>query len=416
LIQNQELEIRTPRVFLPLLGSHRFKGAEGGRGSGKSHFYGELAVEDCLSQHIRMVCARETQISIADSSKRLIEDKIHDLGLDSLFKITDKEITGPNDSLIVFKGLQNHTSTSIKSLEGFNRLWVEEAQTVSNRSMELAIPTFRTPGSQCWFSWNANQPTDPVDKFFNENKGDPDFVFVKANYPDNPWFPEELRRDMERDKRRDLDKYRHVWLGEYVTKSKATVFNNWRVEEFERPRGTVFRLGADWGFSVDPSVLIRCSIEGNLLFVDYEAYQVGCEIVNLPELFMQVPEAEKWPITADSARPETISHMKKNGFPRIRSAIKGAGSLEEGVEFLQSFDIIVHPRCENLINELTLYKYKVDRLTDDVLPILEDKDNHIIDSLRYACEGARRADKNKVVDFKPQLRPRIQSSSSSWMG
>jgi phage terminase large subunit len=138
-------------------------------------------------------------------------------------------------------------------------------------------------------------------------------------------------------------------------------------------------------------VLVRCSIEANRLYIDHEAYAVGCEIVNLPELFMQVPEAEKWPITADSARPETISHMQKNGFPRIRAAIKGAKSLEDGIEWLKSFDIVVHPRCKHLIDELTLYSYKTDPLTGDVLPILEDKNNHVIDALRYACEGARRA-------------------------
>jgi phage terminase large subunit len=118
---------------------------------------------------------------------------------------------------------------------------------------------------------------------------------------------------------------------------------------------------------------------------------VGCEIVNLPELFMSVPEAEKWPMTADSARPETISHMRRNGFPKINAAIKGAKSLDEGVQFLQSFDIVVHPRCVHLIDELTLYSYKTDPLTNAVIPVLEDKNNHVIDALRYACEGARRA-------------------------
>jgi phage terminase large subunit len=182
-----------------------------------------------------------------------------------------------------------------------------------------------------------------------------------------------------------------VWLGEYRRNSEARVFKNWSIEEFERPPGTIHRLGADWGFSVDPSTLIRCDIDGKRLYVDHEAYMVGCEIVNLPELFMTVPEAEKWPIVADSARPETISHMRKNGFPKIMAAVKGAKSLDEGVEFLQSFDIIVHPRCKHLIDELTLYSYKVDALTGKVLPILADKDNHVIDALRYACEGARRA-------------------------
>jgi hypothetical protein len=125
-------------------------------------------------------------------------------------------------------------------------------------------------------------------------------------------------------------------------------------------------------------VLVRSSIDGNRLYVDWEAYAVGCEIVNLPELFMGVPESEKWPITADSARPETISHMQRHGFPKIRAAIKGAKSLEDGIEWLKSFDIVVHPRCKHLIDELTLYSYKTDPLTGEVLPLLADKDNHCL--------------------------------------
>jgi phage terminase large subunit len=229
----------------------------------------------------------------------------------------------------------------------------------------------------------------------------PSSIVVEANYVDNPWFPAELQAEMDYDRARDPDKYRHIWLGQYLQNTQARVFKNWKIEEFERPTGTIFRLGADWGFSVDPSVLVRCSLDGNALYIDYEAYQVGCEIVNLPELFMQVPEAEKWPIIADSARPETISHMQKNGFPNIRSAIKGAKSLEEGVEFLKNYDIVVHPRCIHTIDELTLYSYKQDPLTGKILPVLEDKKNHVIDALRYACEGVRRSAVAKPATFTP---------------
>jgi recombination protein RecR len=130
------------------------------------------------------------------------------------------------------------------------------------------------------------------------------------------------------------------------------VFRNWRVEEFEAPDGVTFRLGADFGFSIDPSVLVRCYIEGRNLYIDHEAWQIGCEIDRLPDLFMSVPEAEDWPMVADSSRPETISHLRRHGFPRILSAVKGPRSVEEGVEFLKSFDIIVHPRCQHVVDEL----------------------------------------------------------------
>jgi phage terminase large subunit len=141
---------------------------------------------------------------------------------------------------------------------------------------------------------------------------------------------------------------------------------------------------------------------------------VGCEIVDTPALFMSIPDSEKWPMVADSARPETISHLQKNGFPKITAAIKGPKSLEEGVEFLKSFDIVVHPRCKHLIDELSLYKYKEDPLTSAVLPVLEDKDNHVIDALRYACEGARRAIVRKPTETK--LRTLNLAGSQAWMG
>jgi phage terminase large subunit len=142
-------------------------------------------------------------------------------------------------------------------------------------------------------------------------------------------------------------------------------------------------------------VLVQCAIVGRKLYIPYEAYRVGCEITDTPDLFMQVPDAEKWPLTADSSRPETISHLRGNGFPKITKAVKGARSVEEGVEWLKSYDIVVHPRCTHVIDELTLYSYKIDPLTNEVLPVLSDKDNHVIDALRYACEGARRAAKAK---------------------
>ncbi len=409
------LDIPTARVFLPLLQDARYKGAYGGRGSAKSNFFADCIVDRCVAKKTGVVCGRETQKSLKYSSKRLIESRIEAHGVGHLFEVQDTVIKGHNGSEIIFTGLQSHTSDSIKSLEGFDILWLEEAQNISQRSLDIARPTFRKPGSEIWASWNPGLATDPIDALLRCDNPPPGSIVIEANYTDNPWFPEELHAEMEYDKRRDPDKYQHIWLGQYLSNSQARVFRNWRIEEFERPAGTVFRLGADWGFSVDPSVLVRCDIENNILYVDYEAYQVGCEIVNLPELFMSVPESEKWPITADSARPETISHMQKNGFPRIRSAIKGAKSLEEGVEFLKSFDIIVHPRCKHTIDELTLYSYKIDPLTNDVLPILADKDNHVLDALRYACEGARRAALTKPIPLKPKLTPRA-NNQSAWMG
>lgn len=390
------LQIQTPRVFLPLLEYSRYKGVYGGRGSGKSHFFAEALIEQCLLEKTDAVCVREVQKSLNQSVKKLLESKIEALGVGHKFEVQESCIKGPFGGIIIFQGMQNHTADSIKSLEGYDIAWVEEAQSLSQRSLDLLRPTIRKNGSEIWFSWNPNLESDPVDILLRGPNPPPDAIVVEANYNDNPWFPEVLRQEMEYDKKRDPDKYEHVWRGKYVRNSEARVFKNWVVEEFEAPKGTVFRLGADWGFAVDPSVLVRCYIEGRRLYIDYEAYMVGCEIDMLPDLFDGVPESRKWFITADSARPETISYMKKHGFPRINAAAKGAKSIEEGVEFLKSFDIVVHPRCENTIDELTLYSYKIDKLTEKILPVLSDKKNHVIDAIRYACEAIRKAQQSSA--------------------
>jgi len=408
------LTIETPETFEPLLEASRYKGCWGGRGSGKSHFFAELAIERCIMAKTAICCAREIQKSLKHSVKKLLEIKIEQLGVGSLFEVQESTIKGLNGSEIIFTGLQSHTSDSIKSLESFDILWIEEAQNVSQKSLDIVRPTFRKPGSELWFSWNPNDPTDPIDAFLRCDNPPPDSVIVQANYMDNPWFPDVLKDEMEYDRKRDYDKYCHVWLGEYRKNSEARIFKNFIVEEFERPDGTIHRLGADWGFSVDPSTLIRCSLEGNRLYVDYEAYMIGCEIVNLPDLFDRVPESRKWFIRADSARPETIDYMRKHGYPKIQAAAKGAGSIVEGISFLQSFDIVVHPRCKHLIDELNSYSYKRDKLTDEILPIIEDKNNHVIDALRYACEGIRKASTMKrKVDTTNY---RSASGLSSWMG
>jgi phage terminase large subunit len=346
-----------------------------------------------------VVCVREVQKSLNQSVKKLLESKIQDMGVSQMFEVQRDQIIAPFGGRIIFQGMQNHTAESIKSLEGYDIAWVEEAQSLSQRSLDLLRPTIRKPGSELLFTWNPRFKSDPVDHLLR-HEPPPDAIVVEVNWKDNPWFPDVLKTEMEYDRGRDIDKFAHVWEGGYVQNSESRVFKNWKIEDFETPPDAVHRLGADWGFAVDPTVLVRCHIVGRNLYVDQEAYMVGCEITDTPALFFTIPEAEKWPIVADSSRPETISYMRRNGFPKIMPAVKGANSVEEGVEWLKSFDIIVHPRCQHTIDELTHYSYKVDPLTQKVLPRLDDRNNHVIDALRYACEGVRRATKDKPADVK----------------
>lgn len=360
----------------------------GGRGGGKSRTVASALVLQAMEHHERVLCGRELQKSIKDSSKRLLDDEIERLGVQAAFQSTETEIRGPNDSLFLFSGVRGNAN-AIKSIEGITTFWGEEAQAFSQASIDTLVPTIRAPGSRLIWTYNPDLDTDPVDVMAMDPP--PRSIVRHVNYDANPWFPDVLRAEMEFDQSRDIDKYRHIWLGEYRQNSEARVFKNWKVETFESPANVEYRLGADFGFSIDPSCAVRCWIDGKQLFVDYEAYGLHVEVVDLPSLFMTIPDAEKFWLTADSARPETISHLRKNGFPRIAPALKGARSLEEGVEFLKGYDMVVHPRCEHLIDELSLYSYKTDKLTGQVLGVLEDKNNHLIDALRYAVEGARRA-------------------------
>lgn len=406
---------KVPRVFQPLLAPARYKGAHGGRGSGKSHLFAEMLVARAIHQPgLHAVCIREVQKSLAQSAKRTIELKIqaHDVG--HLFDVQKAEIKTPGGGLIIFQGMQNHTANSIKSLEGYDVAWVEEAQTLSQTSLRMLRPTLRKTGSELWFSWNPKKKTDPVDALLRGTELPPGAQVVQANWQDNPWFHETtLVEEKDFDQRRDKDNYAHVWLGDYERNSEARVFKNWKVEWFDPPpSGTILYGGADWGFSVDPTVLVVCFIVGRTLYVWREAWALGCGIDQTPRLFKAVdPEwteqkavdpnwvslIQRIPIRADSARPETVSHMQRNGFPLMKSALKGAGSIEDGIEFLKSYDIVVHPNCRRVADELASYSFKIDPKTDEITNILSDKKNHTIDSLRYALESVRRAPPTAIV-------------------
>lgn len=421
-VETGTLEFRVPRAFKPLLPPARFKGGRGGRGSAKSHFFAERMVKrSVLDPEFRGACLREVQRSLTMSSKLLIEDKIRRYKLGGYFRLKHDYIERRGGSgVIIFQGMQNHTAESIKSLEGFKVGWFEEAQVMSQRSLDLLTPTFRG-GAECWFSWNPRYADDPIEEFMTGEDPHPESVCVTVFPEDNPWLPDDLRVEMEWMRRRDPEKFAHVYRGAYLTQSEARVFRNWRVEEFETPKRAIFYFGADWGFSIDPTVLIRCFIDeaARTLYVDREVYRVGCELDFAPLLFggmndeklaelnkpawrslwdrgvrwEGVPGAREWPITADSARPETIAYMQRHGFPKMRPSIKGPGSIEEGIEFLREWDIVVHPRCKHTIDELSFYSYKTDPHTGDVIPVLEDKKNHVIDALRYAVERRRRRGK-----------------------
>lgn len=210
-----ELVIDTAPVFRPLLQPARYKYAYGGRGSGKSQFFAEMLVEDCIRfPGLRAVCVREVQKTLKESSKRLIEDKIQALGVGRMFNVLSDSIGTPGGGHILFQGMSDHTAESIKSLEGIDRAWWEEAQTASQRSLDLLRPTIRKEGSEIWASWNPRFKYDPIDIFLRQRTPE-GAVGAKANWRDNPWFPDVLEKERQIDLVGDEDRYLHIWEGHY---------------------------------------------------------------------------------------------------------------------------------------------------------------------------------------------------------
>lgn len=240
------LQVPTAEVFAPLLEPARYKGAWGGRGSGKSHFFAGLMVEDHLAERgMLSVCIREVQKTLADSSKRLLESKLADfrLGEADGFKVFRDVIETPGDGAIIFQGMQDHTAESIKSLEGFKRAWWEEAQTASQRSLNLLRPTIRASGSELWFSWNARLKTDPVDVMLRGPEKPTGAVVVKANWRDNPWFTDELEQERQDSLRMQPDQYDHIWEGGYLSVAAGAYFARHLADA--KSEGRIGRVAAD---------------------------------------------------------------------------------------------------------------------------------------------------------------------------
>jgi len=230
-----DLDIDTAEVFVPLLEDARYKGAHGGRGSGKSHFFAELLVEDAISNPgLRVVCVREVQKTLKESAKRLIEDKIGSLGVGRMFNVLNDSIQTPGGGIVLFQGMQDHTAESIKSLEGMDRAWIEEAQTLSERSLELLRPTIRKPGSQIWSSWNPRNASDPIDKFLRGPEPPESSIVIRALHSDNPWFPAELEAERLHDKKTNPDRYAHIWLGEYEPMALGAIWTRQVLHEGRR--------------------------------------------------------------------------------------------------------------------------------------------------------------------------------------
>jgi phage terminase large subunit len=389
----------------------------GGRGSAKSWAFAEALVRLASQIPLRILCTREFQISIKDSSHKLLKDTITRLGMDSWFVVTANSIHSRIGSEFIFKGLHG-AENGIRSMEGVDIVWVEEAQTVTANSWQSLTPTMRKEGSEVWVSFNLIDendatyqrfvkapPTDPRETLCEPKR--PNSIVHKVNYDRNPFFTSVLREEMEADREADFHLYEHIWLGMPKKISSAIVLNQKYVTmEFDdelwkqAPR---LLFGADFGYSQDPSTLSRMFIlpanvreagaRGDDLYISHEAYGSHVETDEYDEFYGSVPDSKDWHIKADGARPETISAIRRKGYA-MSAAEKWEGSVKDGIQTLRSFNkIVIHTRCVQHAREAFLWRWKVDPKQVDekgqplVLPILVQKHDHTWDGVRYGLDG-----------------------------
>jgi phage terminase large subunit len=356
--------------------------------SGKSWTYTDALLAKALSEKIGVLCAREFQNSMSESVHKLLTQRIEDLGFSQYFEIQRDVIRCTlTKSEFIFKGLRNNVE-SLKSLSGIDICWIEEAQVISQESLDILIPTIRKPNSEIWFTMNPRLTDDPVYKQFVLTD-DPDVYKARVNYTENKHFPEVLELERRRMLERDPALYNHIWLGECLTHTDAQVFKDkWEVREFTPDKWDLPFYGMDFGFSQDPTACVKVWLHNETLYIEKEAVKVGLELDDTADYIKQfIPEIENGIIRADCARPESISYLKRHGLPRIQAVKKWSGSVEDGITHMKSYkSIVVHPRCTHTIKEMMLYSYKVDQRSGDITTAIVDKHNHVIDACRYGLE------------------------------
>ncbi|HFE3208152.1 TPA: PBSX family phage terminase large subunit [Providencia stuartii] len=391
--------IEIPPKLVPVFENEgvRYRGAYGGRGSAKTRTFalmtairGYMAAKNGQSGVI--LCAREYMNSLEESSMEEVKQAIRSVPwLNDFYELGEKYIRTKCRSVsYVFAGLR-HNLDSIKSKARILIAWVDEAESVSETAWTKLTPTVREAGSEIWVTWNPEKDGSATDKRFRKNPPD-NAIVVEMNYDDNPWFPSVLEEERLNDQARlDAATYAWIWEGAYLENSdKQVLANKYVVQSFPDElwkKADRLLFGADFGFAKDPNTLIRMFILDDCLYIEREAYGVGVELDHMPAFYDEIPEARKWPIKADSARPETISYLKRKGF-NISAAKKWQGSVEDGITYLRGFkQIIIHPRCKETAKEARLYSYKTDRITGEVLPVIEDAYNHCWDAVRYGLDG-----------------------------
>lgn len=391
-----KVQLKIPPKLIPVFTAKnvRNRGAYGGRGSAKTQTFAKMTAVVAYKRAMQgdrgvILCGREFMNSLEDSSLEEIKQAIKsEPWLADFFEIGEKYVrTKCGRVSYIFAGLR-HNLDSIKSKARILLAWIDEAESVSETAWRKLLPTVRESGSEIWVTWNPEKKGSATDLRFRQNQ-DESMAIVEMNYSDNPWFPDVLEQERLRDKSRlDDATYRWIWEGAYLEQSEAQIFRD-KFQELEfKPNGDFSGpyFGLDFGFAKDPTAGIKCWIFNGDLYIEYEAGKVGLELDDTAQYLVdRLPDVQTHMIRADSARPESISYLKRNGLPRIDGVKKWQGNVEDGIAHIKSYGkVYIHPRCRQVLNEFHLYSYKVDRLSGDILPVVVDEHNHYIDALRYA--------------------------------
>lgn len=384
------VRVETPAAFRflydPPLGSVRERSAYGGRGSAKSWQVARALLIHGMRQPRRFLCAREYQSSMRQSVHRVLSDQIRRLGIEHHYRATKTGVLGANGTEFLFAGLRRDIE-QVKSTEGIDLAWIEEAQSVSKESWDTLIPTIRAEGSEIWSTWNPAEATDHTyQRLVVKPPPESRALVRKINWYDNPFLPKVLRDEREELLRADPDAEAHVWGGEPWSRSEAQVLSQkWKVEDFTPDASWGEPLfGMDFGFSRDPSIAVKLWRRDGRLYLEYEAGGVLLDNDETARRMDTIPDIRSYPILADSARPETIAELRKRGF-RISAAEKWDGSVRDGVAHLRSYStIVIHPRCTIAAQQARLWRFKVDPRTNMILPRLRDGSDDAWDATRYA--------------------------------
>ena len=392
------LSPKAREVFSAPRGSVSYRALYGGRGSGKSYSAALVAAVWGYVEKLRVLCVREFQNSIAQSFYAELKAAIEaHWWLAEHYELQRDRIIGKNGTEFMFKGLHSNP-TAIKSLAKIDLTIVEEAEDIPEESwLQLEATVLRQPKSEIIALWNPRKKGSPVDHRFRTHPPK-DAIIAEINFDDNPFFPDGLRKLCERQREiLDYGTWAHVWLGKYRENSHAQIFNG-RFEQKEFTPGPTWKgpyQGGDWGYSQDPTAMIRAWIHDDCLWIEYEAGGVGIELDDVPKVAAQIPDFHRFDAFWDSAQPAMISHVKRHGLHRTKDVVKKKGSVEDGIQFIRSFRrVYIHPRCKETLNEFENYSWKIDRNAVDprtgqnlILDVPVDEFNHYVDALRYALSG-----------------------------